>query len=217
MITDESMEEILLQGMIIGNLHGKMKYKNALTNSMIFELIRRYVPKIDNWSTCDSFCAGLKIAEEIPDEMWHFLSEYFYARRDFDVRFGIVMIINYYIKPEYMDLIFKVFNQIGIFCQSGYIYSSKGEDLYYVEMALAWAISMCYIKYPEETMQYLEEMRSKTDILGDFIYNKALQKITESKCISPETKVIIKQMKRAKPARSTSKTQSVSRARSLNN
>ena len=92
------------------------------------------------------------------------------------------MIINYYIKPEYMDLIFKVSNQIGIFCQSGYIYSSKGEDLYYVEMALAWAISMCYIKYPEETMQYLEEMRSKTDILGDFIYNKALQKITESKC-----------------------------------
>lgn len=204
-ITGEYMEEILLQGMIIGNLHGNLRLRYGITDSMILELIRRYVPKIDNWSTCDSFCAGLKIAEERPDKIWQFLPEFLYARRDFDVRFGIVMIIDYYIKSEYLELLFPIFNQIGIFCQLGYIYSSKGEDLYYVEMALAWAISICYIKYPERTMEYLQETQNQTDVLSDFIYNKSLQKITESKCILPETKDIIKQMKRASKARSVKK------------
>lgn len=195
-ITGESMEEILLQGMIIGNLHGKTRFKYGLTEEMIFERIRRYVPKIDNWSTCDSFCAGLKIAEECPDHVWHFLPEYLYARRDYDVRFGIVMIINYYIKSEYLELLFPIFNQIGIFCQLNYIYASKGEDLYYVQMALAWAISICFIRFPERTMKYLEEARRELDVLDDFTYQKTLQKITESKCISAETKAIIKGMKR---------------------
>ncbi len=58
-------------------------------------------------------------------------------------------------------------------------------------MAVAWTISICYIKFPKQTMEYL-----KNNTLDNFTYNKALQKITESLRIDKETKTIIKSMKR---------------------
>ena len=67
-------------------------------------------------------------------------------------------------------------------------------DGYYVKMAVAWAISVCFVKYPEKTMAYL-----KDNTLDDFTYNKALQKIVESFRVNKETKNIIRSMKRKPP------------------
>ena len=178
---DEAMEEILLQGMVIGNL----KAGNDQELTEIFDYIKRYVPKIVNWSTCDSFCAGLKITKQYPAQMWAFLQEYLTSEREFAIRFGIVMIINYYINEEYFNCLFPIFNIIG-----------ERHHAYYVEMALAWAISICYVHMPEETECYLRDMRSKPDVLDDFTYHKALQKILESRCVSTEQKGIIRAMKR---------------------
>lgn len=190
----ESMEEILLQGMIIGNLRDKIKEKQGITLEQIQQYIRSYVPKINNWSSCDSFCAGLKIAKEYPVQMWDFLQDYLVSGRDYDIRFGIVMIINYYIQDEYLERLFPIFNKIG----TAYTTVSEKDvpDSYYVEMALAWAISICYVYYPERTMEYLKQMQTENTILNDFVYNKALQKITESHCVSPEAKAVIRKMKR---------------------
>ncbi len=55
----------------------------------------------------------------------------------------------------------------------------------------AWAISICYIKYPEKTMKYL-----KSNELDDFTYNKTLQKIIESYRVNKDEKNIIRNMKR---------------------
>jgi hypothetical protein len=65
-------------------------------------------------------------------------------------------------------------------------------------MAVAWAISIAYVKQPEATLRYLQD-----NTLDDFTYNKALQKITESYRVDPETKQIIRSMKRKskKPVR----------------
>jgi len=62
---------------------------------------------------------------------------------------------------------------------------------YYVKMAVAWAVSVCFIKFPEETLPFL-----KNNHLDDFTYNKALQKITESLRIDQEMKALIQTMKR---------------------
>lgn len=177
----EVMEEILLQGMVIGNL----KAENNAELTKIFEYIRRYVPKIANWSTCDSFCAGLKITKSYPAQMWEFIQEYLTADQEYAIRFGIVMIINYYIHEEYFNRLFLIFNTIG-----------ERHHEYYVEMALAWAISICYVHMPEATEQYLNDIRLKPEILDDFTYHKALQKIAESHCVSAEQKTIIRGMKR---------------------
>lgn len=62
---------------------------------------------------------------------------------------------------------------------------------YYVKMAVAWAVSICYVKHPVTTMKYL-----KNNTLDCFTYNKALQKITESYRVDRETKDLIRGMKR---------------------
>ena len=177
----EFMEEILLQGMVIGNL----KAENNEQLAEIFDYIRKYVPKIANWSTCDSFCAGLKIAKDYPVQMWEFLQEYLEAEQEYAVRFGIVMIINYYINREYFDRLFPIFNEIG-----------SRQQAYYVKMALAWAVSICYVHMPKETESYLKDMRLKPEVLDDFTYHTTLRKIVESHCVPPEQKDVIRGMKR---------------------
>jgi len=58
-------------------------------------------------------------------------------------------------------------------------------------MAVAWAVSVYYIKFPEQTYGYL-----KNNTLDDITFNKALQKITESYRIEDKTKEMIRGMKR---------------------
>ncbi|MNP75469.1 hypothetical protein D3C76_1725330 [compost metagenome] len=60
-------------------------------------------------------------------------------------------------------------------------------------MAVAWAISIGYVKLPEHTLTYLN-----SNTLDDFTYNKALQKITESYRVDQDTKMLIRSMKRKK-------------------
>jgi len=49
-------EEIMLQGIIIG-------YLNVEWEDKVKHIIG-FIPKIDNWSVCDSFCTGLKFDEK---------------------------------------------------------------------------------------------------------------------------------------------------------
>ena len=170
-IDNEYYEEVLLQGMIIGLSKEKDIEK-------ILEHIKEFIPKIDNWATCDVFCAGLKITKKNKEIMWEFIKPYLNSNKEFEIRFGIVMILDYYIEEQYLEENFKIFENV------------KNEE-YYVQMAIAWAISICLIKYFNETIEYL-----KTSKLDKFTYNKALQKGIESFRISEENKKILRNMKK---------------------
>lgn len=168
--SDDSYEEIMLQGMVIGCANASFEEVRGY--------IEKFVPKIDNWSVCDSFCCGLKITKRYPKEMWILLQSYLSDSREFYIRFGVVMLLNYYISEEYVREALQIMDKIS-------------NDAYYVQMGVAWAISMYYVKLPEKTMDYL-----KCNQLDDFTYNKTLQKITESLKVDKETKAIIRSMKR---------------------
>lgn len=171
-IEDEYYEEIMLKGMIIG-----------LNKDLEFEEIERYikgfVPKINNWAICDTFCAGLKITNKYKDKMWNLINEFLKSEKEFEVRFGIVMILDYYIDDKYLQKNFEIFNSIKL-------------DKYYVKMAVAWAISICLIKFYDETINYLQNNSS----LDAWTYNKAIQKAIESYRITDAQKIKLKNMKR---------------------
>ena len=57
-------------------------------------------------------------------------------------------------------------------------------------MAIAWAVSICYIKFPDLTSDYL-----KHNTLDDFTYNKALQNYRILSCVE-KAKALIRSMKR---------------------
>ena len=58
-------------------------------------------------------------------------------------------------------------------------------------MAVAWAISIAFVKYREKTLKFLQNTK-----LDNFTYNKALQNIAESYRVDKVTKEEIKKMKR---------------------
>ena len=171
-IDDEYYEEVMLQGMLIG----LQKDKNMQN---ILEEIEVFIPKIDNWAICDVFCAGLKITKKHLEEMWHFLQNYLRSDKEFEVRFGVVMILDYYITEEYLEKDFSIFDNVK-------------SDKYYVQMAVAWAISICLIKYYDRTVKYLQEEAD----LDNFTYNKSIQKAIESYRITNEQKDFLRNMKK---------------------
>lgn len=163
-------EEIMLQGMVIGL--AKMDVEERL------KYIEAFVPKIDNWAICDVFCAGLKFVNKNKEQVWNFLQKYTKSREEFELRFLIVIMLDFYITEEYINEVITLLDSIK---HTGY----------YVKMAISWTISVAYVKYPKITMEYL-----KNNTLDDFTYNKALQKIIESYRVSDEDKKIIRSMKK---------------------
>ncbi|KAF6561110.1 DNA alkylation repair protein [Paenibacillus sp. EKM202P] len=166
----EHFEEVMLQGMVIGSV--KTDIEEVLSYTA------KFVPKIDNWSVCDSFCAGLKITKQHKERVWDFILPYLFSKKEYEIRFGVVMLLNFFIEEQYINRVLTLLDQ------------THRED-YYVQMAVAWAISICYIKLPEVTMAYLSH-----NTLDDFTFNKALQKITESYRVDQATKTTIRSMKR---------------------
>lgn len=168
----ETFEEVMLQGMVIGYIKADIEE--------ILKLMSKFIPLIDNWAVCDSFCNGLKITKKHLELVWDFLKPYLESDKEYEIRFGVVMLLNYYIDSNYAPMAFAYFDNIK---HSGY----------YVKMAVAWAISIYFINLPELTLRYLKE-----NALDDFTYHKALQKIRESLRVDPETKEMIRTMKRTK-------------------
>lgn len=167
---EDYYEEIMLKGLVIG--YAKADLAEILT------YIADFVPKIANWAVCDTFCTNLKITKKHLPEVWAFLQPYLRSKKEFELRFGIVMLLGYYIQDEYIDRVLALLD-------------SAKRDGYYVKMAVAWAVSICFVKYPDKTMAYLKE-----NTLDNFTYNKALQKITESLRVDSATKALIRSMKR---------------------
>lgn len=167
---DFYMEEIMLQGMIIGLVKVDAKERLALT--------RAFIPKIQNWSVCDAFCSGLKFTQQHKALVWEFLQPYFVSRAEYEIRFAVVMFLDYFIDETYLPRGLALLDAIR-------------HEGYYVKMAVAWALSICYVKLPESTLPYLTQ-----NTLDDFTYHKALQKITESYRVDAEEKKMIRGMRR---------------------
>lgn len=167
------MEERMLQGMVIGHL--KMK-----DTEEYLALVAKFIPLINSWSVCDTFdfCGKQRFVDKNKEKVWQFLEQWMVSDKEYEIRFGVVMAMGHYIDEEYIDKVLQWMDRI----------SHEG---YYVKMAVAWSLSVCYVKFPEKTMNYL-----KKNHLDDFTYNKALQKIVESYRVSAEDKEVIRSMRR---------------------
>ncbi len=182
LIGDEYYEEIMLQGMIIG-------LQKARSAGDLFPQIEGFLPKINNWAICDTFCAGLKEVRKFPQETYEFLQKYLKSDKVFERRFGLVMLLDYYIDEEHLDDIFRICEEIS----GGEQEKERSPDYngYYVKMAVAWLISMCFVKFYDETLVFMKQCA-----LDDWTYNKAIQKTRESLRIKKEQKDELQAMKR---------------------
>jgi len=163
-------EEKMLYGLVIGNL--KLPFEQVAGH------IIEFVAVIDNWAVCDSFCSSLKITIKNKEEMWKLLERYFNSKEEYELRFAVVMLMDYYIEPLYIDKVFIVLAKIN-------------HNGYYVRMSIAWAVSTAFVKEREKTLEFL-----CSDSLDTWTHNKSLQKIRESFRVSKEDKLLLKEMKK---------------------
>lgn len=164
------MEETMLQGMTLGYV------KSDFTG--IRPYLDAFLPKIKNWSVCDSTCVSLKIARKEPEAVLEYLLPYLRSDEEFFIRFGVVMLLDHFIMEDYIDLVLEEMDKIH-------------QDAYYVKMAVAWNLSVCFVKFRDKTLSYL-----RTNHLDDWTYNKTIQKIRESYRVTKEDKEMLLKMKR---------------------
>ena len=169
-IEDHYYEELMIQGMIIG-----FQTKENIEN--VIEQIKQFVPKINSWAVCDTFSAGLNITKKYPKEMFEVVKLYLKSKKEYELRFSIVMLLDYYINDEYIDKVLEILGNVK-------------SDKYYVQMANAWAISECLVKYYEKTKTFL-----KSTNLDKFTHNKAIQKAIESYRITDDKKQELRKIK----------------------
>lgn len=169
-IPKEYYEEKMLQGFVIGYMKASLEEK--------LRYLDKFVPTIDNWAICDCCTSTYKFTNQYQKEVWEYLKKYLNSNKEFELRFAIIMLMDYYLTEEYIDEVLKIYDNIH-------------HDGYYVKMGVAWALSVCYVKFPERTMKFL-----KNNNLDDFTYNKALQKMIESYRVDEKTKQLFRKMKR---------------------
>lgn len=167
-LSDDTFEDVMLQGMIIGNIKD---IDEAI------DKIRIFVPKIDNWSTCDSFVCSLKITKNNLAKMYDLIINY-QDGTCYEKRFLLVMLLNYYLVDEYVDRVVDVILNIDC-CE------------YYTMMAVSWLISKMYINYKDKVIDIF-----KSNKLSNVVVNKSISKIKDSYLISQEDKIFIGSFRR---------------------
>ncbi|MFK4786177.1 DNA alkylation repair protein [Fusobacterium sp. MFO224] len=170
--TKNTYEEKLIRGFVIGYV--KEDYKNLETYIKDF-----FENDVDNWAICDSAISNLKIIKGNREKYFQLITGYIDSHNPWEIRVMLVSLLGYYIDDDYIHELIKICKKVK-------------NDHYYVKMALAWLISIMFIKKREETLKFLQDERDNLDI---WTYNKALQKITESFRVTEEDKILIKSMK----------------------
>ena len=163
-------EEVLIQGLVLANLKEKDIFKKYL---------EPYVLLVDNWAINDSFCNSLKIINYDKEYWFNYFTTYLKENNEFKRRIALVVFLNFYVEEIYLQVIFKLIDEID-------------SDVYYVNMAEAWLLCECFIKYRSETLNYL--LKSKVNA---FTFNKTISKIKDSYRVSQEDKKYLFSLKRS--------------------
>lgn len=163
-------EEVILLGLVIG--YAKMSREERPF------FVDAFVPKISNWAICDICTMNMKFMQKDSDYWYGYLMKYKTSTKEFELRFFLVALLAHFIDACHIEEILSICNEIHC------------ED-YYVQMGTAWLVSICYIKFPEQTLEFL-----KTNTMDDFTHNKSIQKIRESYRVSKREKELLNLLKR---------------------
>ena len=163
-------EHVLLYGLVLSQIK-----KPSL--EMIFHYIDPLILKFDNWAHVDTIISSLKVFQKHPDEVFtHFLPLKSH-KGEFTKRTFVILLMDYFINENHIDLTLKHLPEIP-------------QGQYYVDMAIAWAISVGLIKFYDKTIPLLEQKS-----FSKFVHNKAIQKARESYRITPEVKEYLNKIK----------------------
>ncbi len=157
-------DEILLSGLYITQCDKSPAEK--------IELIKKYIPYIDNWGTCDPVFARLTGVESERA----FFEGLLTSERSYEVRIGIVWFKKFILKNDVRGTV-NLLNKLV-----------KCTD-YYVEMALAWIYLDALILDYNYMLKFVQKLSRYV------IRNRTLSKACESNRVTPEQKKEIRALR----------------------
>lgn len=163
-------EEKQLWGILLG--------KADMTDEERMDGYRAFVPAIDNWAVCDIACSTLPAIKKNPEPWMDFALSYVGRDKEFEIRFGVVMLLANFIDQDHIDRVLTELSKVK-------------HPAYYVTMAVGWTLAACYVRFPQKTEALLSE-----NLLTKEIQNKTIQKIRESNSVSKTDKEHMKGYKR---------------------
>lgn len=139
-----------------------------------------YLARCDCWASIDTFVPMMKVDKKDREKFFDYVKENIEGSEGFYLRFYLVSLMDFFLDEEHIDEVLKIAEE----------YDGNG---YYNDMAIAWLVSVAFVKFRDKTMEFL-----KSNKLSAFTQNKSISKICDSFRAAKEDKEYLKQNLRKK-------------------
>lgn len=156
-------------------------FESLITDAFLISLIKdykiqiKYINKlskyIDSWSVTDTLKFSIKNNEDV---YLDYAKELLKSKEPYTRRIGVRILFSFVNLNDYVDQIFSIIDTL------------KGEEEYYVNMAVAWLLCELMIKQRDKTIDYLKHHN-----LNKFTINKMISKCRDSYRVSNTDKEML--------------------------
>lgn len=164
-------------------LHMILITERAQTLDEAVVSIETFAPRARFWILTDGLVP--RIFTKHPEQAKPYLMRWLHDESPWLVRIALVNLISLYTDKFFDEQTMREAATVAASHQDNL------SDEYYLNMALAWYLSMCVVKHPEEGSAFLAEQT-----LPVWVHNKTLQKVRESRLCTPELKAKTQSLKR---------------------
>jgi len=160
----------LLHAIVLATARCPIGEKIALTDA--------FLPRVDNWAVCDTFCSSFKPSAGDKEAVFEFVRGCAESDIEFRKRFGLVMLMSRFHEPPYLDGVMDIYRR----------FSHPG---YYARMGAAWGLATLYLYDREAALSILSDR-----VWDPVTHNKAIQKLRESWRVPDEDKRMLNGLRR---------------------
>lgn len=164
-------EEVLTAGLITPYAKIPLEEKFSILENTV-------IPRLDSWAMTDTIVPTLKIKEAELPRAWEFANRCLEKAPEYTRRFGIVMMMDYFLTPEYIPQVAEKMTMLR-------------DERYYVRMAAAWLLAEMAVHDCGRVMDIL-----RSGVLDEFTHNMTIRKMRESYRISQDMKTAAAALKR---------------------
>lgn len=161
-------EDTLLYGLFLARLDAEEFWKRK----------DEYLCRCDSWAHIDTVVPEIRIGKADKEKFYILNKDGIENLDGYYLRFRIVMFMRFYVDETHTDEILRLMDKLD----------GKG---YYNDMAIAWLVSVAFVRQREITLAYLQD-----DNLGEFTHNKAISKIHDSFRVSDSDKKYLKTLRK---------------------
>lgn len=125
------------------------------------ELTDKFLPHIDNWAICDTFCCNAKWAANANDRaaVRDYAIGLTRSEGEFIRRTGIVLLTCNFLTENDIERTFDTISAMAL----------HHDEPYYVRMAVAWLLATALAKFPAQTVRYVESSTLPEDIKALYV------------------------------------------------